>query len=264
MSEPVVRREDRGPVAVLTLNRPERRNALSRRMIGELGDHLRAVEAAPNLRAVVLTGTGPSFCAGMDMKEAAAMPDGPEAEQGAVADAQALADLIEQVHRFPRISIAALNGDALGGGAGLAMACDFVVAANLAHVGYPEVRVGMVAAIVMHDLVRLVGLRRARTLLLTGAAIQAEEAERWGLVNRVVSVETTLNVAISLARSMFDGGPEAQAATKRQLDEAIHYPNNLRGSAAISAAVRVSDEAREGFAAFVEKRPPRWVQQYPA
>jgi methylglutaconyl-CoA hydratase len=103
-----------------------------------------------------------------------------------VKDIQAIADLISQLHRFPRPTIAALDGDALAGGAGLALACDFVLATAGARVGYPEVRRGMVAAIVLHDLVRQVGDRRARELLLTGEPIGAEQAERWGLINRVV------------------------------------------------------------------------------
>lgn len=260
MSQHLVRREDRGPLAVLKLCRPERRNALSRSLMAELADQLQQAVLNRSVRGIVITGEGPTFCAGMDLKEAAALPDGPEAEATAVADARSLSDLIDQIHRCPKITVAALNGDALGGGAGLAMACDFVVANDLARVGYPEVRVGMVAAIVMHDLVRLVGLRRARTLLLTGQSISAGEAERWGLVSRVVSPATCLDAAASLALSLLGSSPNAVATTKRLLDEATHYPSDLRGSAAISASIRVSDEAREGILAFLEKRPPGWAR----
>ena len=262
--ESLVLRSDHGPVAVLTLNRPERRNALSRALVATLGDLLDELALAPHLRALVLTGAGTVFCAGIDLKEAAG-PDTDtntdEAEGRAVADMQGIADLIGQVHAFPRPTIAVLNGDAMAGGAGLAMACDFALAATGARVGYPEVQRGLVAAIVAHDLVRLVGDRRARELLLTGDPIDAETAERWGLVNRVVPPGRCLEAAIALGRRLVASGPRAVESTKRVLDEAAARPANLRGAAAVSASARVSDEAAEGMRAFLEKRPPRWASE---
>ncbi len=259
MSVSTVLREDHGPIAVLTLNRPERRNAMSLRLISELGDILTRVGSEPGLRAVILTGAGPTFCSGMDLKEAVAVGPDDEDEEKAVAHARALADLIWQVHAIPRPTIAALNGDAIAGGAGLVAASDFAIAAEGARIGYPEVRRGMVAAIVMHDLVRQVGDRRARDLLLSGRLIDAGEAERWGLVNRVVPAERLLGEALALGRSLIESGPRAIETTKRLLDEASGRPTDPRGSAAITAAVRVSDEALEGILAFFEKRPPRWA-----
>lgn len=260
MSEPTVLRSYRGPVAILTLNRPEKRNALSRALVASLSDALDTLAVESGVRAVILTGTPPAFCAGMDLKEAAAASEPtPEAEKTAVGDAQALADLLDQIHHFGRPTIAALNGDALAGGAGLALACDFVIAASTARMGYPEVKRGLAAAIVMHDLVHQVGDRRARQLLLTGAMVSAADADRWGLVNQVVEPERCLDEAISLAQSLVEGAPRAMATTKRLLDEAAGRPRDLRGAAAISAAVRVADEAREGMLAFLEKRPPGWT-----
>ena len=258
MSAGIVLREDHGPVVVLTLNRPERRNALSRVLVDALSDALDRIAAEPGPRAVVLTGAGPAFCAGMDLKEAALSNQGFDAERVAIADVQALADLIAQVHALPRPTIAALNGDAYAGGAGLASACDFAIASAGARIGYPEVRRGLVAAIVMHDLIRQAGERRARWLLLTGAAIDAAEAERWGLVNRVVPAEQCLAEAIALGRGLAECGPLAVQTTRHLIDEASGRPNDLRGAAAVSAQVRVSDEAQEGLRAFLEKRPPRW------
>jgi methylglutaconyl-CoA hydratase len=259
MSEPNVLRDDRGPVAVLALNRPHRRNALSRALASELADTLSRVDSEIGLRAVVLTGVGPVFCAGMDLREAVASGGASEAETQAIADVQGIADLITQMHRMTKPTIAALNGDAFAGGAGLATACDFVVAADHARIGYPEVRRGLVAAVVMHDLVRQVGDRRARALLLSGEPIGAAEAERWGLVNRVVPAGLCLDEAVTLGRSLFASAPLAIATTKRLLDEASGRPSNLRGAAAVTAAVRVSEEAEEGIRAFVEKRKPRWA-----
>jgi methylglutaconyl-CoA hydratase len=259
MSVPPVLREDQGPIAVLTLNRPERRNALSLRLVSELSDILTRAASEPGVRVVILTGAGPTFCSGMDLKEAVATDPDAEDEKKAVAYSRALADLIWQVHQVPKATIAALNGDAIAGGAGLAAACDFAIAVEGARFGYPEVRRGMVAAIVMHDLIRQVGDRRARDLLLSGRLIDAVEAERWGLVNRVVPAGSLLDEAFALGRSLVESGPLAIETTKRLLDETSGRPTNPRGSAAITAAIRVSDEAREGILAFFEKRPPRWA-----
>ena len=262
MSERYVLRADHGPVVVLTLNRPERRNALSRVLIDQLGDALSRVAVESEPRAVVLTGAGPVFCAGMDLKDAAAESADrgvEEIEDRAVNEVQAVADLIAQLHQLTKPVIAALGGDAYAGGAGLALACDFVLAAEHIKIGYPEVKRGLVAAVVMHDLVLQVGTRRARSLLLSGEPIGAAEAERWGLVNRVVSSDRLLPEALALGRSLAGSAPLAIETTKRLLDEASGRLIELRGSAAISAAIRVSDEAREGMRAFLEKRPPRWA-----
>jgi methylglutaconyl-CoA hydratase len=258
MSESLVERSDRETVVVLTLNRPDRRNALSRELVAELGDALTKVDAESRPRAVVLTGAGKVFCAGMDLKQSLASRGSAEAEKAAIADVQGIADLITQIHRLSKPTIAALNGDAFAGGAGLAASCDFVIAADHARIGYPEVRRGLVAAVVMHDLVRQIGDRRARALLLSGEPIAAVEAERWGLINRVVPGPSCLDEAISLAQSLAASAPLAVATTKRLLDEAGGRTGSLRGAAAVTAAIRVGEEAEEGMSAFLEKRPPRW------
>ncbi len=245
MGEAYVVRSDHNRVALLVLSRPERHNALSRGMVAELSDHLTSLEAEERVRAVVLTGAGVSFCSGMDLKEAAASGQGEQGETAAVADVQALADLIQQLHTLTKPTVAALNGDAFAGGAGLAVACDFIVAAEGARIGYPEVRRGLAAAVVMHDLVRQVGERRARQLLIGGAPIEASEAKQWGLVNKVVAPESCLDEALDLARSLSANGPKAIATTKRLLDDVAGRPPNLRGAAAVTAVIRVSDEAQE-------------------
>ncbi len=253
-------REDRDLVAILRLNRPEKRNALSRALIDGLSDRLDQVAVAPGIRAVVLTGAGAAFCTGMDLKEAAeclALSE-PEASARAVADLQAYGDLLDRVHTFPRPIVAAVAGDALAGGAGLAMACDLVVLASEARLGYPEVKRGIVASVVMHDLVRLIGDRRARQLLLTGEPIDAATALEWGLVNEVCPGAEALERAIAIARRFDACAPQALATTKELLDEAARRPLSLRGAAAVSAALRGTDEAVEGIRAFVEKRAHGW------
>jgi methylglutaconyl-CoA hydratase len=251
-------REDRGPVAILTLNRPDRRNALSHDLLAQLRDVLDQVGVDTAIRAVVVTGAGAAFCSGMDLKEAAEMDATPDGEHAMVAVLKEFADLLHCLHTLPKPTIAAVNGDALAGGAGLMAACDLAVAAEAARIGYPEVRRGLVAAMVMHDLIRQVGDRRARQLLLTGDLIIARQAREWGLVNDVKPAEQCLAEAIRIAESLVECGPSALANTKRLLDETEGRPPNLRGAAAISAVVRASEEAREGIAAFVEKRAPRW------
>jgi methylglutaconyl-CoA hydratase len=257
--ETLVLREDRGAVAILTMNRPDKRNALSRALIAALGDALTAVAAARDVRAVVLTGAGKTFCAGMDLGEASApAADDDEASRRAVQDMNAFADLVDQIHRLPKPIVAAVHGDALAGGAGLAVACDVVVMDETAGLAYPEVRRGLVAAVVMHDLVRQVGDRRARQLLLTGDRLDARTALAWGLVNETTAAFACLESAVALATALARGAPGALATTKQLLDEATSRPRTLRAAAAVSAVVREGEEAREGMRAFLEKREPRW------
>ena len=259
MSSRLLVREDRGAVAILTLNRPDRRNALSRALLAQLRDALDEAGVDTGTRAVVVTGAGAAFCSGMDLKEAVEMDATLDGEHAIVAVLKEFADLVHRLHTLPKPTVAAVNGDALAGGAGLMSACDLAVVAGSARIGYPEVRRGLVAAIVMHDLIRQIGDRRARQLLLTGELISGELALDWGLVNAVTPAETCLDEAIRIAQGLVECGPQALATTKRLLDETEGRPPNLRGAAAISAVIRTSEEAQEGIAAFVEKRPPRWA-----
>jgi methylglutaconyl-CoA hydratase len=259
MSANLVLREDRGSIAILTLNRPEKRNALSRALVAALRDEIDKVRVEEHTRVVVLTGAGSAFCAGMDLKEAVSLDDADDAEQTTIAILQQFADLLQCVHKLSKPTIAAVSGDAFAGGAGLMAACDLVVASESALIGYPEIKRGLVASVVLHDLSRQVGDRRARELLLTGEPISAEVAMEWGMVNLVSPKGGCLSQAILLAQDLLKSGPEAIATTKRLLDETLGRPHDLRGAAAVSAAVRVSDEAREGIRAFIEKRPPSWV-----
>ena len=258
MSESLVLLEKRGPIALLTLNRPEKRNALSRALVAELGDEIARLSSDPTVRALVLTNHGPTFCAGMDLKEASSPLDDDEAQRLAVSDTQGIADLMDAVHKFPGPTVCAAVGDALAGGAGLALACDFVLMSESGSIGFPEVKRGLVAAIVLHDLVRHIGDRRSRDLLLTGRMLPSAEAQRWGLINQAVPGEECRDRAMAVARSLLDSAPLATTATKRLLDEASSLPADLRGAAAVSAAARAGDEAREGMLAFLEKRSPNW------
>jgi len=262
MSSALVTRQVYGPVAVITLNRPDQRNALSRALVARLRDVLDDVAVDSAIRAVVLTGAGASFCSGMDLKEAVNTEPSPEAERETIGILQEFADLIQTLHALPKPTVAAINGDALAGGAGLMAACDLAVAVETARIGYPEVRRGLVPAIVVHDLCRQIGDRRTRQLLLTGKVIPSTEAREWGLVN-VVTRNEVVERALDIAQEFVECGPSALATTKHLIDEATSRPRDLRGAAAVSAASRVSAEAREGMLAFVEKRSPLWSQSPP-
>jgi methylglutaconyl-CoA hydratase len=249
----------RGPAAVLTLNRPDRRNAISRDLIAALGDAVAAAAADPAVRCVVLTGTGAAFCAGMDLAElqgALAADTSPDVVWD---DANRLAALFDRIYTLPKPTIAAVNGAAVAGGAGLVSVCDLAVAVPAAKFGYPEVRRGLVAAMVMPHLLRHVGERAARHLLLTGELIDADTAVRVGFVNEVVPAASLMDRAHELARSLAEGGPRALATTKELLHRFTPRALSLEEAARASAEPRLTDECREGLRAFFEKRPSPWV-----
>lgn len=252
-----------GAVRILRMNRPDARNALSRALVARLLDELSAARADPRVRAIVLTANGPVFSAGLDFKETTLPPGDPDRpstidEERLVDDLDAIADLVQGLHDSPKPTIAAMQGSAYAGGAALAVACDFAIAVEGAEIGYPEVARGMAACIAMVDLVRKAGDRRARELLLTGEPVPVETAAAWGVLNRVTPAPFLIREALSLAERVARNAPNALAVTKAQLDETGNRPTDLRAAAALTAALRISDEAKEGFAAFAEKRPPRW------
>src|SRR5947199_3984710 len=179
----LVRYEIRPPAAVLTLARADKRNALSRAVIADLDAAVRQAADDPAARCVILTGNGPAFCAGMDLDELR----GTLGDQADLVwdDAAKLAALYEQIYTLPKPTVAAVNGAAVAGGAGLVTVCDLAVAVPAAKFGYPEVRRGLVAAMVMPHLLRHVGERAARWLLLTGYLIDADAAYKLGLINEV-------------------------------------------------------------------------------
>ena len=210
----------REQTAVITLNRPDQRNALNRSAIAELSDAFQRAAADPAVRCVVLTGTGTAFCAGMDLEELRGEL-GHEGEQ-VWADAAKLSTLYEFIYTLPKPTIAAVNGAAVAGGAGLVTVCDLAIAVPEARFGYPEVRRGLVAAMVMPHLLRHVGERTARWLLLSGELIDAVEALRMRLINAVAVPEHLMDAVDSWCRSLVQGGPRAVAVTKDLLRRCSH------------------------------------------
>jgi len=260
MSEQLVRYEPRRPAVIISLNRPDKRNALSRALIQSLKDAFLRAKDDSTARCVILTGGGPAFCAGMDLSELAETLHQP-AESAVWEDAQRLAGLYELIYTFPKPTIAAVNGAAVAGGAGLVTVCDLAIAVPSAMFGYTEVRRGLVAAMVMPHLLRHVGERCARHLLLTGDLIDAAEACRTGLINRVVSPEELLNQAMAWAKSIADGGPNALAFTKSLLQRFSRQAMSIEETAKASAAPRLGEECQQGLRAFFAKQPNPWATQ---
>lgn len=205
--------EDRGAVRILTMNRPEKHNALNTVLTHELLDSLRAVDRDAGINAVVLTGAGKSFCAGADTTEFSALtPEDPQA-------VTARADLTTALHlvfsEMNKPVISAVRGYALGGGAGLAIACDMCVMSEAVRYGYPELKHGIVAAVVMANLVRQVGRKQAFELVALAEPLDGAAAKAWGLCNRVVPDDKVLDTALELATKVAGWSPMAMATTKR-------------------------------------------------
>ena len=247
-------------VATVTLNRPEKRNAISYELIEELLTALAQLAASPAL-VLVLTGRGKAFCSGMDLENLKALL-GRSAEENEK-DSETMARLFRSLAEFPKPTIAAVNGAALAGGCGLATLCDFTLAVPEAKFGYTEVRIGFVPAIVSTFLLRQVGEKLARELLLTGKIIGAEEAHRWGMVNEIVAPELLLARARELADQLLENSPVSIAATKRLLAEYVRGERDAQIRTAVreNARIRESQDFREGVTSFLEKRKPRWSGQ---
>jgi methylglutaconyl-CoA hydratase len=259
MTEALVVYEPRPPAVLLTINRPNKRNALSRALIAALTEAF--VKARQDsARCVVLTGAGTVFCAGMDLAELAQSVDRPVQDDVIWDDARQLARLYDLIYTLPKPVIAAVNGAAVAGGAGFVTVCDLAVAVPEARFGYPEVRRGLVAAMVMPHLLRHVGERMARYLLLTGELIDAQEACRTGLLNAVVPGSELLDRAMVLARSLAEGGPQALALTKALLQRFSRQALSVEECARASAEPRLTDECRQGLEAFFAKQPAPWAK----
>jgi methylglutaconyl-CoA hydratase len=258
MSEPLALYEPHPPAAIITLNRPDKRNALNRGLIAALTDAFRRAATDAEARCVILTGAGSVFCAGMDLAELAESVEKGTAES-VWDDALRLATLYDLIYSLPKPTVAAVNGSAVAGGAGLVTVCDLAVASTAARFGYPEVRRGLVAAMVMPHLLRHVGERMARYLLLSGELIDATEAARCGLINQAVPATNVTSAATAWARALAEGGPQALTATKDLLKRFSRQAMSVEEASRASAAPRLSQECRDGLEAFFAKRPAPWA-----
>ncbi|MFC3229254.1 enoyl-CoA hydratase/isomerase family protein [Marinibaculum pumilum] len=222
MTEPVLLSEDRDGVRHLVMNRPEKLNALNFALTEALVAAFEAAEADGAVRAMILTGAGRGFCAGADTSEFKDLtPDNRDLVERRAALTGRLHAVVPQL-RMPVVAL--VNGHAMGGGAGLALACDYVMAADSAIFAYPEVRHGIVAAIVMASLVRQVGRKIAFDLVATGRRIDAAEAQALGLVNRVVPAAALADEGAALAASLAAQSPQAMAESKKLLQAVADLP----------------------------------------
>ncbi|HTL78165.1 MAG TPA: enoyl-CoA hydratase/isomerase family protein [Candidatus Babeliales bacterium] len=253
---PVILIEKQSPqITVVTLNRPERRNALTIELLTELCAAINGASEESEQRVLILRGAGAAFCTGLDLKAAAD-------QTKAHATAEMVANTLVAISQTRLVTVAAVHGAAVAGGAGIMSACDFVVAAEGTKIGYPEVRRGLVAGLVMTFLRRQIGERNIRELLFSGELIDAGRAKEIGLVNRVVAAGDVMSEAQKFAASVLQGAPGALAQTKRLVEEL--WWQSVKGDVDIALKyhmqARESDEAREGIAAFNEKRKPKWME----
>lgn len=244
-------------VATITLNRPDKRNAISYELILDLLAAVAEVQKS-NALVLILTGAGKAFCSGMDLENLKALI-GRTPEQN-IDDSKIMAQLFRTLYDFPKPTIAAVNGAAVAGGTGLATLCDFTLAAPEAKFGYTEVRIGFVPAIVSTFLLRQVGEKIARDLLLTGRLFDAEEAKRIGLVNEIVPADQLLKRANEVAAQLMENSPASLLYTKRLLSTAARAQVDVQIEAAVreNAAIRSTADFREGISSFLEKRKPKW------
>ncbi|NUW43987.1 enoyl-CoA hydratase-related protein [Nonomuraea rhodomycinica] len=258
----LVHRELAGGVATITLDSPPNRNALSVRLLGDLEERLTWALAEPEARVIVLTGTGPVFCSGADLKEQRIEPASGAADAPVTAS---FPEIMALLWESPKPVICRLNGTARAGGLGLVAACDFAVAPLTASFAFSEVRLGVVPAMISVPVLRRLNPRAAAEYLMTGEVFDAARAVEIGLLSRAVPAEELDAAVAHYADMLVKGGPEALAITKRLVREvpAMPFEEGLRRMTALSAQRFTSQEGQEGIAAFMAKRPPSWVPAAP-
>lgn len=251
-----------GPVATLWMNRPERHNAFDETLIAELTQACQELNDNADIRAVVLAGRGKSFSAGADlnwMKRAA--QNGVEEN---LADARALAHMLRTLAEMKKPTIARVQGAALGGGMGLAAACDIAVASTQAVFATSEVKFGIIPSAISPYVLRAIGARQATRYFQTAERIDAQRAREIGLVHETVAPEALDDTVQEIVTALLQGGPLAQAAAKDLIRAVDHQTVNdtlVEETAHRIAHLRATPEAREGIAAFLDKRQPAWIGQ---
>jgi len=248
-----------GATATITLNRPDKRNAISSAMIDELMGALNAAEGDPAVRVLMLTGAGKCFCSGMDLETLQSIAQ--QTPEQNLADSRQIARMFHRLYSFPKPLITAVNGAAIAGGCGIATFSDITLAVPEAKFGYTEVRIGFIPALVSVLVGRKLGEKHARELLLTGMIIDAAEAFRLGMVTQIVPAEDLLKRAHEAAAKFLQASPTSLRRTKRLL---LQYnekevAQEIEMATQENAAIRATDDFREGLASFLEKRQPKWT-----
>jgi methylglutaconyl-CoA hydratase len=253
--------EKNGAIATVTLNRPDKRNAISSTMIDELLGALNVADNDGAVRVVILTGAGKAFCSGMDLETLQSIANQTGAQN--LADSRQMARMFHRIYSFPKPLITAVNGAAVAGGCGIATFSDITLAVPEAKFGYTEVRIGFIPALVSVLLRRQIGEKHARELLLTGTIIDAAEAFRLGMVTEVVAAADLLKRAHEVAAKFLEASPTSLRRTKRLL---LQYDDKevtqeIEMATQENAAIRATEDFREGLASFLEKRHPKWTGQ---
>ena len=247
-------------VAMVTINRPERRNAFDARLIAALHEAFETLQGAEGVRVVFLRGAGGTFSAGADldwMREAADRTESDNRE-----DAYAMARMLKSLWDIPALTVALVEGGAFGGGAGLAATCDLAVSTADARFSFSEVRLGLIAATISPYVVGAVGPRMARALFATGLVFDAAYAEKVGLITEVVADTAGLDAACArIASEMMACAPGAVAASKKLVEDVAYKPieDVMEETAKRIARIRVSPEGQEGVRAFLDKSKASWV-----
>ncbi len=244
-------------VVTVTLNRPDRRNALNPQLIDELIGVIEAM-ARRSSGVLILTGRGAAFCAGLDLEHLKSLANKSPAEHRK--DSEHLAKLFRSLYDLPLPTIAAVNGHAIAGGMGLATICDFTISVPEAKFGYTEARIGFIPALVASFLSLQVGEKKSRDLLLTARLISAEEARQMGLVNEVVTDSVLIARSRQLAHQLLQNSPESLRATKMLLSAHAkeQLDRELQASIDSNATARSTADFQEGISSFLEKRTPNW------
>ena len=252
----IATRDDRG-IVTLTLNRPDKHNALNSELIEALEEYFEAFYEKPTARILIITGTGGFFCAGADLNEMLSMSKVSEDENRQ--DAIRLASLMNTIYSLPVPTIARINGPAFGGGIGIIACCDFAIAAENAYFTFNELRLGLLPAIIAPYIINAVGVRTAKQLFLCASRMSAKQAYHAGLVTQFAGQESLDNAVMECTNSLLLSGPEAINECKRFIDHLVPIDSyTIQHTADLIARLRVSPEGQEGISAFVEKRKPQW------
>jgi methylglutaconyl-CoA hydratase len=258
-SSALVRTESKGTARWIVLDRPEIRNALSAELIRQAREALRVAVADPAVRSVVITGAGKAFSAGADLNEMKASRNA--SFEANVDNALNTSSLFYEIAAAPKPVIARIHGPAMAGALGIISACDLAIAASGISFAFTEARLGIAPAMISPFVIRRVGPARAQRLFLTGETFSAEDAERFGLIDRVVAPEALDDTVHSACRDLERCAPGALAAVKEIVATVLSGTpqTNRRYTAEMLAKMRAGEEGQEGMAAFFEKRPPRWA-----
>lgn len=249
--------EENQGIATITLNRPEKRNALNQPLIQEFLNTLKSLAQNEAVRVVILQGKGDNFCAGGDIQNMQEIANASQSDN--IKDAELLAELLFQLYHMPKPTMGLARGASLGGGLGLLCACDIVLAEQTAIFGFPEVKIGIAPVVISPYVIAAMGESAAYYHFLTGERFDVKEAYRIGLVHQIN--DDLSNTSLMLAKCLLQNGPQAMRAAKKIIREVLNQPVTqelAKQTAHFLAELRKTDEAQEGLKAFLEKRKPTW------